>query len=572
MSRRKALLLSTLCTALLQGCASESELLQVTDNRGIGGSGRVGDSLQESERGLGGSGRVAQEPGLGGSGRQDEERGFGGSGLIADERGIGGSGRQPDSDRGIGGSGLLADERGIGGSGIRLQDAATERWLAQLEKGERVGVVGTIRDFGSIWVNGLHIEYDQQTSISEDGVAISATQMMIGQRVLVTAQQLDGALVADQIELVHEVIGPVSAVEGNVVTVLGQRVLIDDSSALYLDGKALPDVGDWIEVAGPRDSQQQIRASYVGEATPDVQQQKQFLLRGQLQQDQSQLHIDQQSLTTSVASQFALQGGEFVTLRGQLDGQQLIDVSVERPQQLTEREGVRLLSLERVVSEARIADGPYTPSLQPLSLARTTAHSQAQILEVNVQSDNSLSVERVDQPQPVNVQAQPAGAQMEHQSQPEQNSPGNFNNQNQGAASPSGPESINTPAPNNGFNAPQTIAPVPALQVDRPSQQGSGRQSRPQREERPSTGRSGRPGSVSRPQRPDTASRPETVERPQRPESIERPQRPGSVERPQRPETVDRPQVQRPDVERPTVERPDVQRPARPPRPERDHR
>ena len=50
--------------------------------------------------------------------------------------------RKPDDDYGIGGTGISNDDYGIGGTGI----------------------IGTISGFGSIIVNGLHIEYSQTKS------------------------------------------------------------------------------------------------------------------------------------------------------------------------------------------------------------------------------------------------------------------------------------------------------------------------------------------------------------------------------------------------------------------------
>ena len=74
--------------------------------------------------------------------------------------GIGGSGQRVAD--GIGGTGQkLAD--GIGGSGQKVADGlgGTGQKLADGIGG--TGIIGTITDFGSIWISKAHVHFDTQS-------------------------------------------------------------------------------------------------------------------------------------------------------------------------------------------------------------------------------------------------------------------------------------------------------------------------------------------------------------------------------------------------------------------------
>lgn len=120
--------------------------------------------------------------------------------IAAPERprdvGIGGTGFAPE---GQGGS-----DRGIGGTGF----------------------IGTIQRFGSIFVNDRRITYGPDVPVTIDGLRRSARDLRIGHVVRVVAQPGSTGLVTDAISVESEVIGPVTAVQGDTIDVLGQRVLI----------------------------------------------------------------------------------------------------------------------------------------------------------------------------------------------------------------------------------------------------------------------------------------------------------------------------------------------------------
>jgi hypothetical protein len=114
---------------------------------------------------------------------------------------------QATPDQGIGGTGAApkpptVGDRGIGGT----------------------GVIGTIRRFGSIYVNELRIAYAPAADVFIDGARVHASDMKIGHVVQTIATGADNALVTGRIDIASEVIGPVDRIVPNGLIVLGQSV------------------------------------------------------------------------------------------------------------------------------------------------------------------------------------------------------------------------------------------------------------------------------------------------------------------------------------------------------------
>lgn len=140
------------------------------------------------------------------------------------------------SDQGIGGTGITrGNDHGIGGTGI----------------------VGVIQRFGSIYVNGERIAYASDVPVRIDGELATTKALRIGQLARVVAfRQADGTLATRSIGIASEVAGPIDAVKGGEMTVLGQRVL---SSGKESWRKA----GTHVAVFGLRRSDGTIVASHV---------------------------------------------------------------------------------------------------------------------------------------------------------------------------------------------------------------------------------------------------------------------------------------------------------------------
>ncbi|WP_114946657.1 DUF5666 domain-containing protein [Microvirga calopogonii] len=147
---------------------------------------------------------------------------------------------QNGQDRGIGGTGVVADDqdgdRGIGGTGM----------------------MGRIRGFGSIIVNGLHVNYAPDVPVRIDGQARTASDLKIGQVVRVVAENRNGVLATRQIDVASEVVGTIETVSGTTLKVLGQTV---STNALHASSQWQR--GDRVAVFGLRRPDGMIVASLI---------------------------------------------------------------------------------------------------------------------------------------------------------------------------------------------------------------------------------------------------------------------------------------------------------------------
>lgn len=134
-------------------------------------------------------------------------------------------------------------DRGIGGTGIAPSGPAEDRGMGG------TGIVGVITGFGSIWVNGIEVEFDPATPVRIDGGSAHGGALRVGQVAVITATGNGSRLDASSITVRHEVSGPVEAVEadGTVLRVAGQRVTF--AGQVWGDATT-PKAGDWVAVSG----------------------------------------------------------------------------------------------------------------------------------------------------------------------------------------------------------------------------------------------------------------------------------------------------------------------------------
>jgi len=146
-----------------------------------------------------------------------------------------------DSDIGLGGTGMLAknikDDSGMGGTGI----------------------LGQITGFGSIFVNGIEVEYDNKTPFTIDGKTATPQQLEIGDVVEVLTLDTRQHTQALTINLRHEVIGKVEAIETQTYSfkINGQTII------LPINAGTLPEVGSRVAVSGFRVNDNTIMSSRV---------------------------------------------------------------------------------------------------------------------------------------------------------------------------------------------------------------------------------------------------------------------------------------------------------------------
>jgi hypothetical protein len=143
-------------------------------------------------------------------------------------------------DRGIGGTGAAPNPGGEGDRGIG-----------------GTGVIGTIRRFGSIYVNGLRISYPPDAPVEIDGELKTVQSLRIGQVVQVIAAKTANGLTTQKIVVSSEVVGPVERISDDGMTVLGQNV---STNRVDLRGWR---PGEWVAVSGLRSADGTIIASLI---------------------------------------------------------------------------------------------------------------------------------------------------------------------------------------------------------------------------------------------------------------------------------------------------------------------
>jgi len=172
------------------------------------------------------------------------------------------SGSMSGGKSGLGGTGgPLADKKtGIGGTGFLTGN-----------DGEVLGIVGRITGFGSIWVNGVEVEFDPNALIYMAGSNTSPADLAVGQVVEVLATNHTGEVWAESISIRHEVIGQISSVsaDGKALQVLDQQVIIASDTIIPSTWVDSPTVDSVVRVSGFRDTQGRILASRIEEGLPD---------------------------------------------------------------------------------------------------------------------------------------------------------------------------------------------------------------------------------------------------------------------------------------------------------------
>lgn len=217
-----------------------------------------------------------------------------------------------DNDIGLGGTGLLAHansgaDSGLGGTGI----------------------LGEITGFGSIFVNGIEIEYDSETTFTVNGKAAAYQQLEVGDVVEVLTTDLNKHTQAQIINLRHEVIGKVESIDPDTFsfTVQGQTVIQP------INKRRLPEVGTSVAVSGFRVDKETIVSTRVMPANAE-----QTLLR-----TSTELPFKQK--TTHWLVQIHVQNDKAVF---KLEGtRHVLSIKEKTKKSLSDRLGIRILQLQK---------------------------------------------------------------------------------------------------------------------------------------------------------------------------------------------------------------------------------
>jgi Domain of unknown function (DUF5666) len=252
-----------LCMALSAGCTQLQNQAALSGAQVCATQASLTNPLA-AEPGLGGTGQVAQNPGLGGTGQVAQRPGIGGTGQVAQRPGIGGTGIS--SDGGIGGTGIVGVVTGFASicvNGVELHyDASTpvlRDGQAAPARDLLVGQVVAVRASGS----GASADQLQAQQIAvldaavgpltrvdpatgelellgQRAVALERSdlvRMRVGDWVRVSGHRLlNGEIRASRVQAMEQgagtaqgtvaaqVLGPVSAINGNQVRVGGTLV------------------------------------------------------------------------------------------------------------------------------------------------------------------------------------------------------------------------------------------------------------------------------------------------------------------------------------------------------------
>jgi hypothetical protein len=106
------------------------------------------------------------------------------------------------------------------------------------------GIVGTITDLGSIYVNGQHIRFAPDFAVADGITVTTAHQLRPGHTVAVVAMPDEEGWQASYVRQITPLVGPVQSLSSDGFTILGTPVVTSGSAENDLK------VGDWVAVSG----------------------------------------------------------------------------------------------------------------------------------------------------------------------------------------------------------------------------------------------------------------------------------------------------------------------------------
>lgn len=186
------------------------------------------------------------------------------------------------------------------------------------------GIQGVITDFGSVVVNGLHVDYVAATPIYQDGDWVTVDALRLGQVVEIEAFGDDANFVAQSIRIHREVLGPISNIDPmtNTITVLNQRVVLTDETEI--DGDV--SITQMVAVSGLRLPDGAIVATRIDKAHAD---QAVHLYGTYTIADQGASRVEIGGLKINGLAPLVSLTGREVFVRGRFVDGQIIPIQVE---------------------------------------------------------------------------------------------------------------------------------------------------------------------------------------------------------------------------------------------------
>jgi hypothetical protein len=196
-------------------------------------------------------------------------------------------------------------DRGIGGTGAPVAMATA---IQTVDRGiGGTGIVGVVTGFGSVFVNGIEVEYDASVSVDIDGNASSVSALRAGQLVAIQAEGPAASPHARMISVRSAVTGRIEALElgSGMLTIAGQAVTVPDGTW----GANRFGLGDWVTVSGLRRGDGTIVASRLDVAPAGT-----LWARGRVVRDGDVVRVGTLELTGPAAA--GVKEGQFVVVSG----------------------------------------------------------------------------------------------------------------------------------------------------------------------------------------------------------------------------------------------------------------
>jgi hypothetical protein len=326
---------------------------------------------------------------------------MGGTGVIANDCEETSTAKSP-SKKDIGGTGhankesmqIATKNSGIGGTGHAEGDGGIGG----------TGIVGTINGFGSIWVNGLEVQYDDSTVVADNELKVNPKNLAIGQLVTIEASGIDKTIKAKKITVVEAVTGKITSIDEKkgLLKVLGQEVIVNSKTQVH-DQQSRQNInqlkqGDFIKVSGLRLEAGQIAATYI-ERMEKISENN---IVGPITNiNGNTIEIYGMQIATSEPTKLHL--GQEVLVSGKMNGDALV-ASVITPSPATQLfEKNRKISLQGYVGSSmksgQIKIGNIEIMLPNSAEAKNTNEMKSgELVQVSgrISSDNRIIAERID--------------------------------------------------------------------------------------------------------------------------------------------------------------------------------
>ncbi|MBN2866727.1 MAG: hypothetical protein JXK16_12030 [Thiotrichales bacterium] len=146
---------------------------------------------------------------------------------------------------GLGGTGFISEDptSGFGGTGRASSGFGG------------TGVIGTITEFGSIWVNGIEIGYGDKTQVTSDlnqtlrTTATRESVLKLGQQVILETLPNDDKALTKAIHLYYPLAGKITSITENGVVINGEH-RVQTSEKTHYDASLRLKVGEYVAVNG----------------------------------------------------------------------------------------------------------------------------------------------------------------------------------------------------------------------------------------------------------------------------------------------------------------------------------